>query len=302
MAQKIDLSIIIPEYNTKNLLNNCLYSIYEQTKNIAFEVIVVDNASQDNSASMIKTKYPQVKLIANSMNVGFGKANNQALKMSKGKFILFLNSDTVILDKAIEKALAFIDQNKEIDILGCKLIYPNGLIQPSGGFFPKLRQVFCWMFSLDNLALVSKIIKPYQQTRTDFYQQLQECDWVTGAFLLLKKKVVDKIGGFDEKFFMYSEEIDFCYRAKKAGFRVWFYPEAKIIHQKGKSSPDGFATAVLGEYQGIQKFYQKYKPGWEQPILKILLKIGAILRIVFFGILKGDTRIKKIYEKAFRLA
>lgn len=302
MEYHLNLSIIIPSFNTKELLYNCLKSIFSQTKKIKLEVIVVDNASTDDSVEMIKKKFPQIKLIINQKNLGYAKANNQAIKAAKGKYILFLNSDTLILNQAIEKSLNFMQKRKDVDILGCQLLNKDKSIQASGGFFPKLRQIFYMMFFIDDLPLINKLIKPYQQTRLDFYQKTRQLDWATGAFLLVKKEVIDKVSGFDERFFMYSEEVDFCFRAKKAGFKTWFYPQAKIIHLKGKSSEDGFEKAVLGEYQGLKEFYKKHKPGWEMPILVGLLKIGALLRMIIFGILKKDKNKRKTYEKAFNLA
>lgn len=297
----VELSIIIPSFNTKRYLANCLSSIFHQTKKISFEVIVVDNASSDGSPQMIKKNFPQVKLIVNSKNLGYAKANNQGIKIAKGKYILFLNSDTIILDKAIEKCLKFMQKRKDIDILGCQLLNEDKSLQPSGGFFPQLRRIFYMMVFIDDLPFINRLLKPYQQRRIDFYQKVRQLDWATGAFLLVKREVINKIGGFDPTFFMYSEEVDFCFRAKKAGFNIWFYPKAKIIHLKGKSSACGFKKAVLGEYQGLKKFYQKHKPRWEMPILIVLLKIGAMLRVIIFGILKGDKNKKKIYEKAYKL-
>ena len=244
---------------------------------------------------------PTIKLIQNRTNLGYAKANNQALRQAQGEVILFLNSDTVILNRAIEKSLGFIKKREDVDILGCQLLNKDKTIQPSGGFFPDLRQVFCQMFFLDDLEFFNRLIKPYQQTRQSFYQKTQELDWVTGAFLLVRKKVLEKTSGFDERFFMYSEEVELCFRAKKDGFKVWFYPQAKIVHLKGKSSHDGFKKAVLGEYKGLIKFYQKHKPLWEVRILRVFLKMGSVLRILIFGILMGDKKKKGVYEKAFSM-
>lgn len=301
MNSDLDLTIIIPEYNTKDILSQCLRSIFLQTKKINFEVIVVDNASNDGSFTMVKKHFPLVRIIRNNKNLGFAKANNQALKLSRGKYILFLNSDTIILNRAIEGSLKFIKNTNEASILGCQLLDQTGKIQPSGGFFPTLGRVFNWMFFIDNLAVISKIIKPYQQTRLDFFKKIQTCDWLTGAYLMVKKQVIKAIQGFDEKFFMYSEEIDFCYRAKKAGFKVYFYPGAQVVHLKGKSSQEGFKEAVLGEYLGIKKFFYKHKAKWQLSLLKLFLRGGALLRILIFGILKKDQQKEEIYEKAFKL-
>jgi len=297
------LSIIIPSYNTKKLIINCLSSVFKQDKEkVNFEVIIVDNASTDDSVKAIKKNFPQVKVIVNQENLGYARANNQALKQAKGRYILFLNSDTLILDKAIKKSLDFMTNNPQIDILGCQLLNKDRTIQPSGGFFPHLKQVFYMMFFLDDLPLINNLLVVYQQTNINFWKKKQFLDWVTGAFLMVKKEVAVKIKGFDESFFMYGEEVDFCYRAKKKGFQVCFWPQAKVVHLKGKSSKNGFQRAVLGEYQGLQKFYQKHKPKWMLPVLIILLKIGAVLRVILFGILKRDRNKAKIYEKAFKLA
>ncbi|MFC1711444.1 glycosyltransferase family 2 protein [Patescibacteria group bacterium] len=296
----IKLSIIIPSFNTKELLKACLRSIYKETQGISFEIIVVDNASNDSTVNMLKTSFPEVKLIVNQQNLGFAKANNQGLKKALGKNILLLNSDTIILDKAINKCLRFMESKENIDILGCKLLNKDKTTQPSGGYFPKLRQIFYMMFFIDDLPVLNNFLKAYQVTNKKFYQKTQQLDWVTGAFILLKKQVLDKLNGFDEKFFMYAEEVDLCFRAKKAGYKVWFFNDAKIIHLKGKSSKKGFEKSVLGEFKGLKKFYKKHKPKWELPVLRLLLKIGACLRMLIFGILRSNYK-RRVYEKAFKV-
>jgi GT2 family glycosyltransferase len=298
----IKLSIIIPSFNTQKLLKDCLISIYQQTKNLSLEIIVVDNASKDKSINMVKNEFPKVKLIENKQNMGFAKANNQGIGQANGKYVLFLNSDTVILDNAISKSINFIEQQKNVDILGSKLLNKDKTLQPSAGFFPKLRRLFYMMFFIDDLPFINRFIKSYQMKNRSFYQKTQELDWVTGAFMLIKRKVLDKISGFDEDFFMYAEEIDLCFRAKKAGFKVWYYKDATTIHLKSKSSKKGFEASILGEYKGLKRFYKKHRPKWELPTLRLLLKIGAFLRILIFGILKVDKNKKEVYEKAFKMA
>lgn len=249
---------------------------------------------------MVKKNFPQVKLISNRTNLGFGKANNQGIKRSKGDYVLFLNSDTIILERAIDKCLKLMEEKKEIDILGCKLLNEDQSLQPSGGFFPKLRQIFYLMFFIDDLPVLKRLINSYQEKKPIFYQKLRPVDWLTGAFLIVKKEVVENIGGFDEDFFMYAEEVDFCYRAKKEGFGVWFYPDAKVIHLKGKSSARGFEKSILGEYQGLIKFYEKHQAKREMPMLKLLLRLGSLLRIAIFGIL-NKQRKREVYEEAYQL-
>lgn len=298
---KIELSIIIPSFNTEKLTLACLESIFKETKKTRFEVIVVDNASLDKTVKKIKEKFPQVKTVENKENQGYAKANNEGIKIAQGEYILFLNSDTLILDKAIEKSLDFMKSRAGVDILGCQLKNADGTIQSSGGYFPKLRRVFYQMFFIDDLPIINTLLKSYQENRRGFYKKTRSLDWVTGAFIMFKKNVLSEIKGFDESFFMYSEEVDLCFRAKKIGFKIWFYPQAKVIHYKGGNDPQGFERAVLGEYQGLIKFYQKLRPLWELPILKVLLKIGALTRIVLFGILEKDQNRRKVYEKAFKV-
>lgn len=298
----VEISIVIPSFNTNQLLDECLASLFKETKSISQETIVVDNGSTDNTVAMIRKKYVSIKLISNKKNYGFAKAINQGLKIARGENILLLNSDTVIKDKAINIAIDYLKLNKNKDILGCKLLNPDGSVQPSGGFLPNLWQVFCWMFFLDELPILNCLMKPYQQSRKDFYRKTQELGWITGAFMLIKRKVFDTIGGFDEQFFMYGEEVEWCYRAKKAGFTVWYYPKAYIIHHKGKSSLRGFEIAVLGEYQGIKKIYVKHKSALLLILLRTFLKVGAMIRVMIFGILLNNREKRLIYEKAFKMA
>lgn len=270
---------------------------------------MVDNASTDGTAKAIEKKFPKVKIIKNKKNVGYAKANNQGLGIVyrkdqdelQDRYVLFLNSDTIILNRAIEKCVKRMQDNEKIDVLGCQLLNKDRSIQPSGGFFPNLRQIFYWMFFIDNLPVVRRFLKAYQETRSGFFKKTKELDWVTGAFILAKKGVFDKIDGFDKDFFMYAEEVELLYRVKKAGFRVFFWPKAKIVHLRGESSQKAEEKAILGEYEGLVKFYRKHKSNGEEKILRLFLKAGALFRIIIFGIL-GDKEKKYIYEKAYRLA
>ncbi len=301
------LSIIIPSFNTEKLLSDCLTSIFQQTKSFDYEVIVVDNGSEYDIKNQISRfrqknlKQTNIQLIVNNSNLGFAKACNQGIKKAKGEYLLFLNSDTLILDKAIEKSIKLMDSRLNIDILGCQILNPDFTIQPSAGFFPKLRNIFYMIFFIDDLPLVNKLIKPYHQQNRKFYTKEQEVDWVTGAFLMIKKDYLKKIRGFDESYFMYAEEIDLCFRAKKAGFRVFYSPMAKIIHYKEASSRIETGNAVLLEYQGLINFFKKNKAKWKIKYLKFFLKAGAFLRMLIFGILIGDANKKEIYWKAYRM-
>lgn len=303
-----DLSVIIVNWNTREITKNCLQSLFEQTKDIDFEVWVVDNGSTDGSVEMVEKEFPQVKLIKNSDNLGFAKANNQALRQAQSKFILLLNSDTIILNNALAKMVAFMEKNSTVGISSCQLLNEDKTIQASGGYFPTLFRVFAWMFFLDDLPFLGRLVKPFHPHEPTFYtkdptfksQHFQ--DWVTGAFFLIRQEVVKEIGLLDENFFMYAEEMEYCFRAKQKGWRVIYTPRAQIVHLGRKSSVIGSKGAILGEYKGLSYFYQKHRSPLARQILKLLLKAGAMLRILVFGIILGKEEAKTFYAEAFRLA
>jgi GT2 family glycosyltransferase len=309
----MDLSVIVVSYNTKKLLKQCLDSVFKHTQGINFEVIVVDNASQDRSReylksqnSKLKTTTQNFKLILNNHNLGFAKANNQGIKLAKGKYILLLNSDTILKENSLKKMVDWMEVNLKVGIASCQLAYQDGSLQRTGGYFPSLLRVFNWMFFLDDLPLIKELVGSFHphepQTgwlSSRYFRKEHFQDWVTGAFFLVRKKVIDQIGILDEKFFMYVEEVEFCYRAKKTGWQVVYTPITKIIHLALKSgSQEG---ARLGEYRGLIYFYKKHKPGWQLPILKILLKAGALLRLLIFGIMRNDPEMRRIYAQAFKV-
>jgi GT2 family glycosyltransferase len=297
----MQLSIILVNFNTKNLLQQCLRSIYASKFLDEFEVIVVDNNSNDSSLDMVNNNFTQVKIIKNKKNVGFGRANNQGAKVAKGKWLLFLNSDTVVMPNALHLSLEAAktltqNRNKPI-VLGCKLLNRDHSTQPSAGYFPTLRRVVAQMFFIDDLPLINRFLKPYQQTNVRFYEKKHEVDWVTGAFLLLPKTIFQDVQGFDESIFMYGEEVDLCYRLKQRGAEVFYMPEPVVFHYKGASSRDGFAAAVAGEYKGLSTLYQKYFPS-KLSFLNASLKVGALLRILVFGII--DQKKVAAYKKALK--
>lgn len=301
----IDLSIIIVNWNTKELLDDCLSSIFKLTKDIDFEVIVVDNGSQDRSQAMVKTKFPQVKLIPNKQNLGFTKANNQGIKIAKGEYVLLLNSDTYLIENSLAKLVKKAKSLKNLGALGPLLLNQNQKIQQSVGFFPHLLQVFWWMSFIDDLP-GGAILKPYHVDHDSFYSQKssayqedQEIDWVTAAAILVPIDVIQKVGVFDEKIFMYGEEVEWCYRIKNAGFSVYFTPVTKIIHI-GRGSQKVPAKSFIGEYQGVLYFYQKHKSKISLQIARFLLKMGALLRIAVFRIL-GRKELSQAYVEALKV-
>lgn len=299
----MDLSIIIVSFNTKELLVSCIKSIFKHTKNIKFEIIVVDNNSNDGSAQISKSLGAIV--IKNKENFGFGTANNQGFKISRGKYVLFLNSDTEIEDNVFEGMVSWMNINSKAGIATCALKNKDGSLQATGGYFPTLPRVFSWM-TIQDIPFVDNIIKPFHPYHSkslffkggSFYESKKELDWVTGAFLLTRREVLEGSGGWDENFFMYVEEVDLCFRIKKLGYKVWYLPKWSIIHLGGSSSKTS-EFSLISEYGGIKKFYKKHYPTWQTPILRLILKIGALGRIFLFGILEGKETAKT-YAKIYR--
>ncbi len=283
------LSIVIPSYNTCDLTLNCIKSIYQDKglKNIPFEIIVVDNNSKDNSVKELEKLGSKIVLIANKDNGGFGKANNQGFKIAQGNYILLLNSDTIVLHSAISQSLDWLCSHPESSICTAQLLNKDKTIQASGGFFPNLGNVFTWCLSLDDLPFVNKIIKPIHPhtpqfyTKDKFYLSDHRQDWVTGAFLLTRKNLIDKVKGFDESYFMYGEEVELCYRIQQntQNNQVWYLIGPQIIHLGGASATSRL-DPILNEYRGILSFFKKHKPLWQYSIVRLLLKINALIRAI----------------------
>lgn len=236
MLSKIDLNIIIVNWNVKDLLRKCLKSIYETTSRVSFEIFVVDNASTDGSVEMVKEEFPQVKSIANKENLGFPKANNQAIRMSSGPNILLLNPDTVVLQDSLKLMVRYLDTHPETGVVGPKILNPDGSIQYSCA-----RQIPKFYHSLFEVTLLSKLFpqsKLFNSRNMGWWDHnsSRDVECLCGACIMFKKGVFEKVGLLDEKIFMYMEDTEICYRVLRAGFKIHYLSNAKIIHWGGKSS------------------------------------------------------------------
>ena len=230
------LSIIIVSWNVGDLLNQCLSSIFKQLQNINFEVFVVDNASQDNSVELVSQQFSQVKLIINKNNAGFARANNQAIKQSCGEYILLLNPDTQLIDSSLIDLIKFVEQKKDAAIVGPKLLYPDKSTQASVRRLPSFWDQFFILLKLHNFFPYLGPLKKYHML--DFaYDKVSEVDQTMGAAMLIRREVFDKVGLFDEKFWAIFEEVDFCQRAKAAGFKIYFNPIARSSTTKASHFP-----------------------------------------------------------------
>ena len=254
----MDVSLIIVNWNTRDILSGCLQSIYEQANNLDFEVIVIDNASTDGSAEMIKKEFPQIVLIENSHNRGFAAANNQGIAITKGRYVLLLNSDTMVLDNATTKTVKFADGYPEAAVVGCKVLNPDRTLQPTCFMFPSILNMLLSATYLYKLFPRSKFFGRERMTWWD-RNDVREVDVVTGCFMLVRRKAIEQVGLMDERFFVYGEETDWCYRFKKVGWKVMFTPDAQIVHYGGQSSKKVAVEMALQLRGSILYFFEKNK-------------------------------------------
>lgn len=230
----MDLSISIVSWNVKELLKKCLNSILENKDNLNIEIFVIDNNSRDRSPDMVKKDFPQVILIENKSNIGYAAANNKALKLSKGKYILLLNPDTEIKPKALRNMMDFMESNPNIGAIGPKLLNSDGTLQKSCVTFPTLETMLYSALFLDVLLPKSKVFGKYNMDYWD-HNDLREVDQPMGAALMVRKKTIDEIGLMDEHNLFWFDEVDWCYEIKKHGWKIYYYPEAQVLHHKGQS-------------------------------------------------------------------
>ncbi len=254
----VDLSIVIVNYNVKYFLEQCLHAVRKASQNLTSEIFVVDNNSVDGSCAMMREKFPDVHLIENNENLGFSKANNQAIRLAAGRYILLLNPDTVIEEDTLEKCVDYMDKNPDAGTLGVKMIDGKGNFLPeSKRSFPTPRIAFYKMFGLSRLFPKSRVFSKYHLGYLD-ENQVNNVEVLPGAFMMLRKTALDKVGLLDEDFFMYGEDIDISYRLIKAGYRNIYYPKTTIIHYKGESTRKGSMNYVVTFYNAMIIFARKH--------------------------------------------
>lgn len=258
---KYDLTIIIVNWNARELLKNCLDSIYKNTNEVKLEIIVVDNNSSDESCKMVKDRYIHregFKLIENKDNRGFAGANNQAIKIAEGEAILLLNPDTIVNGNVINEVYKCLMKEERLGVAGCKVLNPDGTLQLAcRRMAPRPKDAFFKLLGISKLFKRNKNLTRYNLTHVS-EDEFLEVDSVSGCFLMIKKEVINKIGLLDETFFMYGEEMDWCMRAKKAGYIVKYCPVGTIIHYKGESSKQLGTKATYEFYRAMIIFYNKY--------------------------------------------
>jgi len=285
------LSVVIVSYNTKDLTLRCLKSINslykKELENRKIEAIVVDNNSTDGTSLSIMELKEKVKgliLIQSKENLGFAKACNIGAKVSKGKYILFLNSDTEVEDRGFLLMAKYLEENPRIGILGGRLENVDATPQPSTGKFYNLFNLLIMLLGLERFGALRS-----SPTR------IKRVDWVSGASMMVRREVFDKLSGFDEKIFMYMEDMELCFRADKMGFFTYYFPNIKLKHKSQGSSDRTFA--IINIYKGILYFYSKHKSRFEYAIVKIFL-VGKAEFLILLGVLTFNSDLSNRYRKA----
>lgn len=277
----MDLSIIIVSYNTKDLTIQTIQSVVNTLEtSIDYEIIVSDNNSTDGSIEMVEKYFSEVKLIKNKDNLGFPKGNNVAIKQALGRYILLLNSDTVVIDNCLEKCIKYMDLHKDIGVLGCKVVLKDGQLDHAcKRGFPIPEASLFYMLKLHKLFPNNK---KFGQYTLDYLHEdeTNEVDSLTGAFMMLRREAVDEVGLLDEEFFMYGEDIDWCYRIKEAGWKVVYYPEAKIIHYKGASSKKKRFKTLYEFHRAMILFYDKHYRLKYNIFVTILVYLGVYVKFI----------------------
>jgi N-acetylglucosaminyl-diphospho-decaprenol L-rhamnosyltransferase len=276
-----DLTAIVVSWNVCDLLRRCLRSLVDnveatpsaQGHSLDLEILVIDNNSTDGSPEMVRAEFPQVRLITNEENRGFTAANNQGLAASRGRFLLLLNPDTEVVGDALGVMLRTMEEHPKIGVLGPRLLYPDGSLQPSRRRFPTFATALVESTVVQEWWRDNRILRHYYMDDIPAADsgQVQQVDWLVGACLLVRREVYDQVGRLDEGFFMYSEELDWCRRIKEAGWEIAYFPEATVIHHEGKSSEQVVPARHIHFQSSKVRYFQKHHGSGQAEVLRWFL-------------------------------
>lgn len=281
------VSVILVSYNTAAMTCQAIETLLQSQCPFELHLIVIDNASRDNSVQQIRQTFPQITLIENKANVGFGRANNQAIPLLKGDYVLLLNTDAFVAPDTLEKTVAFMQMRPEVGILGVRLVGRDGDLQPSCRYFPTVLNLFLQRAGLNRWF---PSVKYVDDMRWD-HATSRLCDWVPGCYYLIRKEVIEQVGLFDPRYFLYNEEVDHCKTAKNAGWQVIFYPETEVIHIGGESAKsDGAISQVSRQLVSLQVeselLYFRKHHGLLSVTTHLLLQIMANFILMLKSIVK----------------
>lgn len=269
------LSIIIVSWNTRDILADCLASVYAHPPTDSFELILVDNASVDGSPEMVKRDFPQVRLIESHENLGFAQGNNLAVPLCQGDYVLLLNPDTVVKPNALQKLIDFLDANPAAGGAGSMLLNPDESLQPSCHPAPKLGRELWRLLHLDEFV-------PYGSYNMHKWRmdQPRKVDVLMGAAFMVRKAILDEIGFLDGDYFIYSEEVDLCYRLQRAGWSLYYVPDSKVIHLGGQSTKQVATDMFLQLYLGKLKYFRKHYGAFAGQVYKLILFVASLTRLI----------------------
>mgnify|MGYP002398446200 CR=1 FL=1 len=276
----MDLSILIVNYNTRELTLDAIRSVYASVTKYAYEVILIDNHSSDGSVEAISKAYPQVKLIENTENVGFARANNQGIRQASGRYVLLLNSDTIIQPDTLEIMLDFMDRHPTVGASGCKVVLPDGSLDKAcRRGFPTPGASFCYLFGLSKLFPKVPRFNQYQLGHLDPDEEYP-VDCLVGAFMLVRREAIEQAGLLDETFFMYGEDIDWCYRIKQAGWQIYYFPKTSIVHYKGAGKKHKPPKIVYEFHRAMILFHRKHYHRHYSWLVNSMVYTGVWLKLM----------------------
>jgi len=288
----MQLSVIIVNYNVKYFLEHCLLSVVRACEGLQAEVIVVDNQSRDGSVEMVREKFPSVQLIASEENLGFARGNNLAVARAKGKYLLYLNPDTIVPEDCFRICLQYMDAHPEAGALGCRLVDGKGQFLPeSKRGFPSARVAFFKISGLSSLFKRSRFFNRYHLGYLSEHE-VHEVDVLVGCFMFCRKSVIDEVGSFDEEYFMYGEDIDLSYKISKAGFKNIYFPETTVIHYKGESTNKGSLNYVKMFYQAMIIFARKHFTSSQKSLYVALIQFAIYMRALLAFVSRVFSLIK----------
>lgn len=287
-----DVSIIIVNYKTPDLVLQAIQSILSSETSLTYEIILVDNNSQDGLIEKVMSEYSFILLVENEENIGFSKANNQGIQLASGRYVLLLNSDTVIRPDTLDVMVTFMDNQSNVGASGCKVVLPNGeLDKACRRGFPTPSASFYYAFGFSKLFPNVPRFNQYQLGYLD-PNESYPVDCLVGAFMMVRREVIDQVGGLDEEFFMYGEDIDWCYRIKQAGWGIYYYPKTSITHYKGASSRRKPLKIVYEFHRAMWLFHRKHFKKKYSILVNVSVYFGIVLKFIFAMVRNGMKRLR----------
>lgn len=298
----IDVSVIIVNWNTRDLLRDCLNSLRERAGDVSLEVIVVDNASRDHSTEMVAADFPEVRLVVNDDNRGFAAANNQAIALARGRYVLLLNSDTRILDRGIEKVVRFADGQPQAAVIGGRTLNADGTLQWNCYQFPSLLNL---ALSLSRLFVLFPRNRFFGRSRMTWwdYDTVREVDAVAGCFMLVRRTAIDEVGPMPEEYFMYSEDTDWCWQFHRRGYKTMYTPETVVMHLREASSSQCAEDMHILQRRSLLKFLEKKSGRATRRLANVMFTLASAGRLLSLGLARlGGKPVSNSNHHKWRLS